>query len=135
MARTTAVYINLPVKDLARSRRFWEALGFSFNEEFSDDRALQLVLDEGKINAMLLSRAFFQTFTDRPVANGATTQVLIALEVESREQVDELVSRALAHGGSRYSEPKDHDWMYYDTFADPDGHQWEVLYSDESKLS
>ncbi len=135
MANATSIYVNLPVKDLARSRRFWEALGFGFNEKFSDDRALQLVLDEGKIYVMLLSRAFFQTFTDRPVANGSTTQTLIALEVESREQVDELISRALANGGSRYSEPKDHEWMYYDTFADPDGHQWEVLYADESKLS
>jgi len=133
MATATAIYVNLPVKDIARSRQFWEALGFSFNEAFSDERALQLVLEKDKIYVMLLSRAFFQTFTDRPVANGSTTQVLVAIDVESREQVDELVRRALANGGSRYSEPKDHGWMYYDTFADPDGHQWELLYSDESK--
>lgn len=133
MSKVTAIYVNLPVKDLARSRRFWEALGFGFNEEFSDEQAAQLILEEGKIYAMLLSRAFFQTFTDRPVANGASTQVLIAVDVESREQVDELVRLALEHGGSRYAEPKDYGWMYYDTFADPDGHQWELLFSDESQ--
>lgn len=132
MAKANAIYINLPVKDLDRSRRFWEAVGFRFNEEMSDDRALQLVLEEGKIYAMLLSRAFFQTFTDRPVANGNTTQVLLAFQVDSREDVDLIVSRALTHGGTRYTEPKDHGWVYYDAFADSDGHQWEVMYTDPS---
>lgn len=132
MGKISAIYINLPVKDLAHSRRFWEALGFTFNEDYSDDRAAQLVLDDGKIYVMLLSRAFFQTFTHRTIANGSTTQVLLAIDVSSREEVDELVRLALDNGGSRYAEPKDYGWMYYDTFADPDGHQWEVLFGDET---
>lgn len=78
-------------------------------------------------------RAPFQTFTDRPVANGNTTQVLLAFDVALRHEVDELISRALANGGRRYTDPKDHGWMYYDSFANPDGHQWEVMHADPSK--
>lgn len=133
MTTGTAIYVNLPVKDLARSRQFWEALGFTFNEAFSNDKGAQLIIEEGKIYVMLLTRAFFQTFTNRPVASGSSTQVLVAINVASRERVDDLVRLALQHGGSRYAEPKDHGWMYYDTFADPDGHQWELLHGDEAK--
>ncbi len=124
-----AIYVNLPVTDLAKTREFWTKLGFTFNEQFSGDKALALVLGD-TIFAMLLLPEFFQTFTDRPIADGTTTQVLNAIEVESRQKVDELVSLALANGGSRYKEAEDHGWMYADRFADPDGHQWEVLWMD-----
>ncbi|GAB4413359.1 MAG: VOC family protein [Bacteroidia bacterium] len=124
-----AIYVNLPVADLARSRAFWEALGFAFNDQFSDDKALCLVLAEGTIYSMLISPAFFATFTHRPIADGTTTQVLVAIEVATRERVDEIVAAALAHGGRRYREATDHGWMYYDSFEDPDGHQWEVMYT------
>lgn len=128
------IYINLPVQDLDKTRAFWTKLGFSFNEKFSDDKAICLVLKEGLIHAMLLKRDFFSTFTNRPIADGSTTQVLIAIEVESKAKVDEMVKRALENGGTRFREAEDHDWMYFDTFADPDGHQWEVMFSDESKM-
>ncbi len=130
----TSLYINLPVADLKRTRAFWSALGFSFNEQFSDDKGLCLVLNEGSIYCMFLKHEFFATFTHKPVADGSTTQVLIAIETSSRENVDAIVAKALAHGGIRYRDGADHGWMYYDCFADPDGHQWEVLFSDMSKL-
>ncbi len=129
-----AMYVNLPAKDLQRSREFWTHLGFSFNETFSDEKALCLILKESSLYSMLISQEFFNTFTNRAIADGSTTQVLLALEVESREKVDELVQKALDHGGSRYRESADHGWMYYDSFADPDGHQWEILFTDETKL-
>jgi uncharacterized protein len=129
-----SIFINLPVADLNRARDFWTRLGFSFNEQFSDDKAVCLVLREGSIYAMLITHPFFQTFTNRPIADGSSTQVLLAVEVESREKVDELVRLALASGGSRYGESADHGWMYYDRFADPDGHQWEILFSDMAKF-
>ncbi len=132
--KAKSIYVNLPVRDLARTRAFWTRLGFSFNEQFSDDNALCLVLNEGSIYSMLISHEMFTTFTNRAIADGSTTQVLVAIEVESREQVDQIVSTALAHGGSRYRESADHGWMYYDTFADPDGHQWEVMYTDSSQI-
>ncbi|MEB8330519.1 glyoxalase/bleomycin resistance/extradiol dioxygenase family protein [Flavobacteriaceae bacterium KMM 6897] len=133
--KAKSIFVNLPIKDLKKSRVFWANLGFSFNEQFSDDKALCLILNEGTIYAMLLSHNMFSTFTNRAIANNTTTQVLIAIEVESRQNVDNLVKLALDNGGSRYREPQDHGWMYYDSFADLDGHQWEVLYSDPSKIA
>jgi predicted lactoylglutathione lyase len=84
--------------------------------------------------AMLLTRTFFTGFTNRQVADDSSTQVILAIEVESKEKVDAMVQAALANGGTRYREAADHGWMYYDSFADPDGHQWEVMFSDMSKL-
>lgn len=129
-----SIFVNLPAKDLKRSRDFWTKLGFFFNEQFSDENALCLVLQEGVIYSMLISHDMFKTFTNRDIADSSTTQVLSAIEVDSREEVDRIVSLAMQHGGTRYRESADHGWMYYDSFADPDGHQWEVLYSDPTQL-
>ena len=129
-----SIYVNLPVKDLARTRDFWSKLGFSFNEQFSDDKALCLVMREDFIYCMLLTHEFFQTFTNKPIADGSSTQVLLAIEVDSRQRVDEIVRIAIENGGARYRDSQDHGWMYYDNFADQDGHQWEVLYTDPTQL-
>ena len=132
--KANSIYINLPVKDLNKTREFWTALGFSFNEKFCDNNAICLILNEGIMYAMLLKHEFFQTFTDRTVSDRSTTQVIIAIAVESRDLVDEIVKLALENGASRYREPADHGWVYYDSFADPDGHQWEVMFADESQI-
>lgn len=129
-----SIFVNLPIKDLQATRAFWTQLGFTFNEQFSDDKALCLILQEGSIYCMLITHELFSTFTNRPIADSSATQVLLALDVESREKVDEIVQKALEIGGTRYRESTDHGWMYYDCFADLDGHQWEVLFSDLSKL-
>jgi predicted lactoylglutathione lyase len=129
-----ATYINLPIKNISKTRAFWTKLGFSFNEQFSDDKALCLVLREEQIYSMLVTHELFSTFTNRPIAEPITTQVLIAIEVDSKEKVDEMIQLALENGGSRYRDSADHGWMYYDSFADLDGHQWEVLYIDTSKM-
>jgi uncharacterized protein len=134
MTTVKSIWVNLPVADLARTRAFWTKLGFTFNEQFSDDKAVCLVLNDGAIYAMLLKHEFFSTFTNRPIADGGTTQVLFAIEVESRSKVDEVVKTALENGATRYREAEDHGWMYYDTFADPDGHQWEVMFSDPALI-
>ncbi len=134
MSTVKSIYVNLPVKDLGVTRSFWTKLGFSFNEQFSDDKGICLVLNEGVIYCMFLKHEFFSTFTNRSIADGTTTQVLLAVDVDSKEKVDEIVKTALENGGSRYREPADHGWMYYDSFADPDGHQWEILFSDPSKF-
>lgn len=133
--KVKSIYVNLPIKNLEKTRDFWSKLGFSFNEQFSDDKALCLELNEGQIYAMLIRHDFFSSFTNRPIADGSSTQVLIAIEVESRELVDHIVSKALKNGAIRYKDSVDHGWMYYDTFADLDGHQWEIMFSDTSKLS
>lgn len=128
------IYVNLPVKDLATTRSFWTRLGFSFNEQFSDERAVCLILNDGFIYAMLITPEFFSTFTNRPIADGSTTQVLNAIEVERKEQVDEMMKLALENGGTRYRKGEDIGWMYYDSFADPDGHQWEVLWTNPEAI-
>lgn len=128
-----SIFINLPVRDLAVTRKFWSGLGFTFNEDFSDDKALCLILNDGLIYSMLITEELFSTFTNRPVADASATQVLIAIEVESKEKVDEIVQLALKTGGMRYRESADHGWMYYDSFCDPDGHQWEVLYTNSDQ--
>jgi predicted lactoylglutathione lyase len=129
-----SIFVNLPTKDLNKTREFWTSLGFSFNEQFSNDLALCLVLNEGLMYSMLISHEIFNNFTDRTIADGTTTQVLTALEVESREQVDKIVHLALENGATRYRESADHGWMYYDSFADLDGHQWEILFSDPVQI-
>lgn len=82
----------------------------------------------------LLKEESFRTFTDRPIADGTTTQVLLAIDVGSRDRVDEIIRTAIANGGTHYLEPSDHGWMYYDRFADLDGHQWEIMSTDLSLL-
>jgi len=133
--KVKSIYINLPVKDLQNSRNFWTRLGFTFNEQFSDDKALCLELNKETIYAMLLREEYFETFTNRPVSDGTSTQVLIAIEVESREKVDEILKSAIENGGARYREATDLGWMYYESFADPDGHQWEVMFTDPSQFT
>jgi hypothetical protein len=129
------IFVNLPVKDLKRSMDFFKHLGFSFNPQFTDEKAACLVINDGSIYAMLLTEPMFKTFTKKEIADASkTTEVLIALDAESREKVDELVKKAVEAGGSTYAKPADHGWMYQHSFADPDGHQWELLYMDESKL-
>lgn len=132
--KANSIFVNLPIKDLKRTKEFWTKLGFEFEEQFSDHRALCLVLNDGLMYSMFISHEMFSTFTNRPIADGSTTQVLTAIGVDSREQVDEIVTLALQNGATRYREGGDHGWMYYDSFTDLDGHQWEIMYSELSKL-
>lgn len=128
------IFVNLPVKNLQRSIDFFTELGFTFDQRFTDDTATCMILGDN-IYAMLLTHEKFQSFTNKPIADaGKTTEVLIAVNLESKEEVNEMVEKAKAAGGTIYSEPQDHGWMYQRAFADPDGHQWEIIWSDESLL-
>jgi predicted lactoylglutathione lyase len=126
---TTTIFVNLPIADLATTRGFWTALGYTFNDAFSDDNALALEIGPG-INAMLLSRARFADFTVKPTSDGSATEAILALGVESREEVDRIADAALANGGSEAQDAQDHGWMYGRSFVDPDGHHWEVMWMD-----
>jgi uncharacterized protein len=127
----TRIFVNLPVKDLKKSMTFFTQLGFAFNPQFTDDKAACMIISEN-IFAMLLTEPFFKTFTKKNLCNAQTsTEVLLALDAESRGKVESLVKSAVAAGGSVYMEPQDHGWMYQHSFADLDGHQWEILYIDE----
>lgn len=134
MSNVTHIYVNLAVSDLERAKRFYGSLGFSFNEKFTNDQAAALVISDN-INAMLHTPESLQRFTSKQLADtSATSEVLLALGVESREQVDELVDNALAAGGKEHRDPADHGFMYERAFEDPDGHIWEVMYMDVSQL-
>jgi len=106
--KVKSIFVNLPIKDLKKTRDFWSKLGFSFNEQFSDEKALCLVLNDGLIYSMLITHDMFSTFTNRPIADGTTTQVLTAIQVDSKEQVDKIVKLALENGATRYRESADH---------------------------
>lgn len=128
------IFVNLPVKDLGRSMDFFTELGFSFDQRFTDEKAACLVIDDN-IYAMLLTEPFFRTFTKKEVADASrSTEAILALSVESRQRVDELVDRALTVGGRPSNETDDQGFMYGRSFQDPDGHLWEVFYMDMSAL-
>ncbi|MFT4064564.1 VOC family protein [Paraburkholderia sp.] len=124
------IYVNLAVDNVARSKAFFTALGFSFEPRFSNERAVCLILGEN-IYAMLLVKDMFKTFTPKSLADAkASTEVLVCLSCESREEVDSLVAKALAAGGAVPRAPQDHGSMYVHGFEDPDGHIWELAYMD-----
>ena len=131
----TQVFINLPVKDLEKTKAFFSQLGYSFNAQFTNENAACMVISE-TIYAMLLTEPFFQTFTPKSIADAHTTkEVLICLSCESRAQVDELVRKAITAGGKAAPvEPIDHGFMYYHGFEDLDGHNWELAYMEPSNL-
>jgi predicted lactoylglutathione lyase len=130
----TKIFVNLPVKDLPRSKEFFVKLGFSFNPQFTNDDGACLVIGDN-IFAMLLTEPFFKTFTKKDIADASkSTEAIIALDAQSRQQVDEIVNKAVEAGGSIYRDAEDHGWMYGQSFADLDGHQWEILYMDESAI-
>ncbi|SDC14466.1 hypothetical protein SAMN02799630_00642 [Paenibacillus sp. UNCCL117] len=126
------IFVNLPVKDLNRSVAFFTELGFEFNPHYTDENATCMIIGEN-IYAMLLVEKFFNTFTTKEIANTETTaEVIVALSADSREKVDEIVSKALAAGGKPYNDKVDHGFMYTWSFQDVDGHLWEFMYMDEN---
>lgn len=129
-----SIFINLPIKDLQRSIDFFNALGFTYNPQFSDDTGACFVISD-VIHLMILTEEKFRTFSPHPISDArGVTEVLNALSCSSREEVDDLVSKAVAAGGNTYAEARDHGFMYGHGFQDPDGHVWEVFYMDMSAL-
>ena len=130
----TKIYVNLPVKDLQRSVRFFKAMGFGLNPEFSDESAACMVIADN-IFAMLLTEARFREFARKPVADASrTAEMLTSLSVESRARVNQLVNKALAQGGREVREPEDHGFMFGRSFSDLDGHIWEIIYVDQGAI-
>ena len=128
---STKIFVNLPVKDLEKSKEFFSKLGYSFNQQFTDEKAASLVISE-HIYAMLITEPFFKTFIPNKEISDTTKtkEVLIALSTDSKQQVDELTEKAIAAGGKQFREPEDHGFMYARSFEDLDGHVWEVIWMD-----
>ena len=130
----TKIFVNLPVQNLQRSKDFFEALGYKFDPNFTDESAACLVFSDD-IYAMLLTESRFRDFTKKPLVDAkSNTEAILALGVESREKVDEIADKALASGGRPSGEPMDHSFMYTRSFEDPDGHLWGVLYMEPSAI-
>jgi predicted lactoylglutathione lyase len=127
------IFVNLPVRDLDVAKDFYAALGFVNNPQFTDHTAAAMVIEEN-ICVMLLTEAKFRDFITGEIADPSTTEVLNCLSTESREEVDELLAKALAAGGKPWQPTMDAGPMYGASFADPDGHVWEVMHMDPAAI-
>ena len=124
------MFVNLAVADLDRSVEFFARLGFAFDPQFTDANAACMKVGADSF-VMLLVRDFFSTFTTRRLADPSTsTEAVLAVSLEDRAQVDRLADEALAAGGRPSNDPQDHGFMYQRSFADPDGHLWELFWMD-----
>ena len=131
----TKIFVNLPVKDLNKSIAFFANLGFTFNPQFTDEKATCMIVGED-IFVMLIVEEFFKTFTKKEISDtNKTTEVIFSLSVESREKVDQMVKKAIDAGGTISIEPQDYGFMYQNSFQDIDGHLWEVLYMETNEIN
>lgn len=128
------LFVNLSVTDLKRSMAFFGKLGFSFNPQFTDEKAACMIISEEAF-VMLLSEPFFRTFTKKePCDTTRQTEGMFALSCRSRAEVDQLVKTAVEWGGKPAMDATDHGFMYAWSFYDPDGHHWEVMWMDPSAV-
>lgn len=129
------IFVNLPVKNLDQSMDFFNKLGFSFNQQFSNENGACMVVSED-IFVMLLTHSFYKNFTKKEIADATKTSAcIICLSSESREAVDEMVSKAIEAGGTAPNAKQDHGFMYGHGFEDLDGHTWEVTWMDPSAIA
>ena len=134
-AQPRKLFLNIPVTDLQRSIDFFEALGFTFNAQFTDATAAAMLIGEDAY-CMLLTEERFKGFSQRPLGDRATeTNALFALGVQSRDEVDAMVKAAVAAGGSYAVDPQDHGFMYGWSFRDLDHHHWEVFWMDSAAVN
>ena len=131
----TKIFVNLPVKNLNKSVEFFTKLGFTFNQQFTDEKATCMVVGED-IFIMLLVEPFFKTFTKKEIADASrSTEAIICLSAESKEKVDEMVRNAVKAGGTSPNPKQDQGFMYGHGFQDLDGHLWEVMWMDPAAVN
>ena len=128
------IFVNLPVKDVQASRRFFGALGFTFNTQFSDSSTAAMVIEKN-IVAMLLEKTRFQDFIKTEINDAAKTkEVLTCVSASSRAEVKETYAKAIAAGARSWMPPQDHAFMYGVSFLDPDDHVWEIVWMDPAAV-
>ena len=131
---TTQIFVNLPVENLKRSVEFFTKLGYTFNPQFTDENATCMIVGEN-IFVMLLVEGFFKTFTNKPLCDATkSTEVLVCLSCESKEEVVKLVAKAKAAGAATPMDSKDYGFMYQHGYEDLDGHLWELVYMDPTAI-
>jgi predicted lactoylglutathione lyase len=132
--KSRKIFVNLPVRDLKKSMEFFSALGFGFNQQFTDEKAACMIISDEAF-VMLLVEEFFRTFTKRGACDTSKcTEALMALSCESRTEVDELLRKVIDAGGTQAMDPQDLGFMYNRSFYDLDGHHWEVLWMDPAAV-
>ncbi len=128
------IFINLPVKDLEASKAFFGSLGFGFDPKFTDDSCACMVVSE-QAYVMLLVESRFADYAKKEVADATrTTEALVCVSADSREEVDALADAALQGGGAPAAESMDHGFMYGRSFYDLDGHHWEVMWMSQEAV-
>ena len=129
------MWLNLPVKNLNKSIDFFTKLGFKFDPQLTDQNSTCMIVGEDSF-VMLLAEEFFKTFTKKEIADATkSTEIIVAIQVDSREKVNEMVNKAFSVGGKPSNEPYDHGWMYGWSFQDLEGHLWEVFYMNPDKIN
>lgn len=129
---STQIFVNLPVTNLDKSKDFFNHLGFTLNPQYTDKKAACFVIGPN-IYLMILTQDFFKTFVTKDIADTTKfVESITALSADSRQQVDDLLTCALAAGATIYRQPDDHDGMYSRSFQDIDGHLWEIIYMDQT---
>lgn len=128
------IFVNLPVKDLDKSVEFFKKLGYEFNPQFTDDTAACMVISDD-IYTMLLTEPKFKEFTPKEIADSSkTTEVLTCLSSDSKEELNDLMEKALSAGAIETREPQDYGFMYGRSYTDLDGHIWELMWMDENGI-
>lgn len=124
------IILNLPVKDLEKSKAFFSTLGFTFDPRFSGENAAFMNIVEGRIQAMLTTESFFKSLIDKPLADAKEgNELVMCLSCESREEVDSVIAKARAAGARIPHPPEDHGFMYDQGFEDIDGHLWNLVWT------
>ncbi|MFH6969400.1 VOC family protein [Flavobacterium sp. FlaQc-28] len=134
---TKQIWLNLPVKEVAVSKAFFSKIGFSFNEEHDTPSSTCMIVGEGKFVVMLFEESLFASFSQNNLTDTKlSSEVLISIDAESKEEVDELAQKVQDAGGTIFAPPAESQgWMYSFGFADTDCHRWNVLFMDFAKLS
>ena len=128
-----AIFLNLPIKDLEKSVNFFAGLGFAFNQQFTSDESTCMIIGEN-MYAMLCTEERFQKFLSKPIADPESTEVLISLSCESKDEVTALAEKAFSLGGRKVNEPDDMGFMFSWGFEDLDGHVWDLFWMDPAHL-
>jgi predicted lactoylglutathione lyase len=133
---TKQFWLNLPVRDIKKSIAFFKGLGFKFNEQQTNDHMACMLLGEKEVVVMLCSEPTFKGYTNNEIADPKHgTEVLLSIDAQSKEEVDEIMKKALEAGGNTNHKPKEmQGWMYGSNFTDIDGHKWNVLFMDMAKM-
>lgn len=131
----TKIFVNLPVKDLANSMNFFTQLGYTINQQFTNEKGACVVISED-IYVMLLTKPFFQGFIPgKEISDTATAkEVLVCVSSDSKDDVNSLADKAIAAGGKQFREPEDHGFMFSRSFEDLDGHVWEIVWMDPAAV-